>query len=127
MNQRTINFICLFLLISFIQFSNSLRLKKKFQPLEIGQKLSENEISETLSNLAISKLYERLDIFTSTSCRCTAKFILLAIGGIRVYDSLKNLTLTDNIDSNIELMKEKLNENYIYYKVFKELIHLLIG
>lgn len=115
-----------FILFSIVHITSSLKLKNKFKPLTIGHELSDQEVAETLSDLALSKLYERLGVFNSTSCRCTAKFILLAIGGIRVYDSLKNITLTDDIDKNIELMKEKLNKNYILQIEIRNNHHFVI-
>ena len=126
MQYKTINMITILFLILF-QISKSIRInKKKFKPLTIGQTLSNDEISEKLSDLAISKLYERLDVFTSTSCRCTAKFILLAIGGIRVYDSLKTLNLTHNITEDLKSIREKLDENYIIQFEIRNNHHFIV-
>ena len=126
MQNKTINLITILFLLLF-QISKSIRInKKKFKPLTIGQTLSNDEISEKLSDLAISKLYERLDVFTSTSCRCTAKFILLAIGGIRVYDSLKTLNLTHNTTQDLKAIREKLDENYIIQFEIRNNHHFIV-
>ena len=98
--------------IILIYFTES-KLMKKIIPLEIGTKLDENEISETLSSLALKRLYHRLEIFNQTSCAMTAKFILLAITGIHDYKTQKYLNLTQNITENLQNIRQKINQNYV--------------
>ena len=98
--------------IILIYFTES-KLMKKIIPLEIGTKLDENEISETLSSLALKRLYHRLEIFNQTSCAMTAKFILLSITGIHNYNNQTYLNLTNNITENLLNIKNKINQNYV--------------
>ena len=100
------------LIIILIYFTES-KVMKKIIPLEIGTELEENEISETLSSLALKRLYHRLEIFNYTSCAMTAKFILLAITGIHDYKNHKYINLTQNITENLENIREKINQNYV--------------
>ena len=70
------------LLITLIITSTSIKLKTKFIPLAEGTPISEDEISETLSSLALKRIYNRLPQIHFSSCALSAKFILLSVGGI---------------------------------------------
>ena len=64
------------LLITLIITSTSIKLKTKFIPLAEGTPISEDEISETLSSLALKRIYNRLPQIHFSSCALSAKFIL---------------------------------------------------
>ena len=102
-----------YLLIIILIYLSKSKVMKKIIPLEIGTELEENEISETLSSLALKRLYHRLEIFNHTSCAMTAKFILLAITGIHDYKTQKYLNLTQNITENLQNIRQKINQNYV--------------
>jgi hypothetical protein len=106
----------IFVLLFFIPIFISLRLKKltnKFKPIPYNQELSQDEISETLSDLALKRLYSRLSVFNNTSCKITAKFVLLAISGIEEKADLPNITLTGMNEYDLFQIHEKLMNNYV--------------
>jgi len=105
-------FFQLFLLPIYI----SIRIKnlnKKFIPLPYNKELSQDEISETLSDLALKRLYSRLSIFNNTSCKITAKFVLLAISGIDEKNDLPNITVTGTNEYDLFQIYDKLMKNFV--------------
>jgi hypothetical protein len=105
-------FFQLFLLPIYI----SIRIKnlnKKFKPLPYNKELSQDEISETLSDLALKRLYSRLSVFNNTSCKITAKFVLLAISGIDEKSDLPNMTLTGMNEYDLLQIYDKLMKNFV--------------
>ena len=98
----------------FIIFLISTTITLKFNPKTVGTKLDNNTISETLSDLALKRLYHRLKYFNETSCKKTATFVMLSIGGVTGEDSLKTLTLSKkNITFNMKNIRILLNRNNI--------------
>jgi hypothetical protein len=105
----------IFILLFFIPILISIRLKSKnkFKPIPYDQELSPDEISETLSDLALKRLYSRLSIFNNTSCKITAKFVLLAISGIEEKEDLPNITVTGMNEYDLFQIYEKLMNNFV--------------
>ena len=101
------------LIIFSLTFIISYNLKlKKFSP-KIGIPIDNNKISETMSDLALKKLYYNLIAFNETSCRITAKFILLTIGGIENLNETKTLNLTNDYKTDLNNIRNLINKNYI--------------
>ena len=101
------------LIILSLTFIISYNLKlKKFSP-KIGTPIDNNKISETMSDLALKKLYYNLIAFNETSCRITAKFILLTIGGIENLNETKTLNLTNDYKTDLNNIRNLIDKNYI--------------
>ena len=103
----------LFLLPIFISIRIKKNSKNKFKPLPYNKDLPEDEISETLSDLALKRLYSRLSVFNNTSCKITAKFVLLAISGIDEKNDLPNMTLTGMNEYDLLQIYDKLMKNFV--------------
>ncbi len=123
LNKYKIIFI---ILITLLITSNSMKLKSKFVPLAEGTPISEDEISETLSSLALRRIYNRTSNINFTSCALTAKYILLSVGGIEKKEELPELNLTKNNTENLNNIKKLLNQNYIIHIEFNPNHHIII-
>ena len=123
LNKYKITFI---LLITLLITSNSMKLKSKFIPLAEGTPISEDEISETLSSLALKRIYNRLPQIHFSSCALSAKFILLTVGGIEKKKDLPELKLTKNNTEDLNNIKQLLNKNYLIQIEFLPNHHMII-
>ena len=99
----------------FIIFLISKTITLTFDPITVGTELDNDKISETLSDLALKRLYNRLKYFNETSCRRTATFVMLSIGGVTGPESLKSLALSknNNITFDMRNIRILLNRNNI--------------
>ena len=115
------------ILFSFIfQIIYAINLKK-FKPKKIGEPFDNNTLIEKMSDLALKKLYYNLPSFNETSCRITAKFILMSIGGIENDEEMKKLNLSkNNLTLNLYNIKVLLNKNYIVQIEIRRNHHFII-
>lgn len=139
------------LLILFFNLSSNKVLKKskikqsqqqknQQTPLDqVEDPLKVTQDSEKLSEAAITRLIDRLEAIESTSCKVTAKWILLTLAGVEEKDDLDTLTLSGNREDDLKNMRNLLDDNYllqveikpnhhfILFKKNKEQLYLLQG
>ena len=102
------------ILLYFFIFSliKSINLKKK-NYLNVNYNSTE-EYAEKNSELAINYIKKLVPVFNDTSCKVSAKFILLAISSVYNKKDLKVLNLKRNdLEGNLQKIKDKILENYV--------------
>ena len=114
------------LFLTIITIKTSITLKMNLKQVELSSEITEDEISETLSSLALRRIYNRTSNINFTSCALTAKYILLSVGGIEKKEELPELNLTKNNTENLNNIKNLLNQNYIIHIEFNPNHHIII-
>ena len=102
------------ILLYFFIFSliKSINLKKK-NYLKVNYNATE-QYAEKNSEFAINYIKKLVPVFNDTSCKVSAKFILLAISSVYNKKDLKVLNLKRNdLEGNLQKIKEKILENYV--------------
>ena len=104
--------IFIFYLFSFIKCL-TIPKKKNLKSNNLNYNLTE-EYAEINSELAIKRIKELVPKLNDTSCKVSAKFILLAISSVYSKKDLPVLKLKrGDLNGNLEKIKEKINQNYI--------------
>ena len=104
--------IFIFYLLSLIK-SLTLKKKKNLKTNYLNFNSTE-EFAEINSELAIKRIKELVPKLNDTSCKVSAKFILLAISSVYSKKDLPVLKLKrGDLNGNLEKIREKINQNYI--------------
>ena len=81
---------------------------------------------KNIADEAVERIKRRIDAVSSTSCRVSAKYMLLAIGGITDKEQMPRLNLTGTYELDLEKIREKVMEGYVVQVEIRPNHHFVI-